>query len=47
MQEGEEAKGGHPKSKDKDELIAVPVTRDRKRTRSTRISPKQDAEIPV
>ena len=47
MQEGGEAEGGHSKSKDKDELTVVPLTEDRKRTRSKRINPRKDAEIPA
>ena len=45
VQEGGKVESGHSKSKDKDELTAVPLTEDRKRTRSKRINPRKDAEI--
>eukprot|EP00253_Pinus_taeda_P033596 PITA_33596 len=40
-------KGGHSKEKDKDELTAVPLTRDRKQHISKWINPGKGAEIPA
>jgi hypothetical protein len=47
VQEGGKTEGGHSKGKNKDELTAVPLTGDRKQTRSKRINPGKDAEIPA
>ena len=47
VQEGGKMEGGHSKGKDKDELTDVPLTGDRKQTRSKPINPGKDAEIPA
>ena len=48
MQEGGKTRSFHSKGKDKDELIVVPLMRDRMQTRqrkSKRISPRKEVEI--
>ena len=47
VQEGGKTEGGHSKGKDKDEIIVVPLTGDHKQTRSKRINPGKEAEIPA
>jgi hypothetical protein len=47
VQEGGKTEGGHSKGKDKDELTVVPLTGDWKQTRSKRINPRKDTEIPA
>ena len=47
VQEGGKAEISHLKGKDKEELTAVPLTGNRKQTRSKRTNPEEGAEIPV
>lgn len=47
VQEGGKKEGSHSKGKNKDEIAVVPLTGNQKKTRSKRINPRKDAEIPA